>query len=129
LEICKGVLDGLSRFIPDEAFEATNLVVKIPATITPYTTAKAIRLKADRPLFRIEIAIGGGEYPKLSKYRASVPAVTFANWQEEFFYVLAHEYAHILQWLKVNGLGFSRFYEVEAEEFALLTFNKFKELQ
>lgn len=55
-------------------------------------------------------------YPWASEYRKSVGPVRFESWQEEFLFVLAHEFRHIDQFWMLNP---PRHYEVDAEHFAM----------
>jgi len=64
-------------------------------------------------------------YPRDSTYRKRAGTSKFLSWAEEFVLTLAHEMAHVAQWMKLEGFGAAQ-YEVEAEKFGMDVLAKFR---
>lgn len=64
-------------------------------------------------------------YPRDSTYRKRAGSARFLSWAEEYVLTLAHEMAHVAQWLELEGFGAAQ-YEVEAEKFGMDVLAKFR---
>lgn len=78
--------------------------------------------------FLVRLLIGGDlSYSFVWEYRKRAGATELHGWDEEFLYLLSHEMAHIMQFRRDWGFGYSYHYEVEAEIFAQKTLKEYRD--
>lgn len=120
------ILDNRSSFSTATLRKLTNFVAKkcrLPelAHIRVYDgrgeglAYKSSPYKDTPTVSCVEIWLKDGPFPKVNCYRKRAGKMKIYSWEEEYVLILAHELRHIDQfWTKMP-----RFYEVDAERFAM----------
>lgn len=71
---------------------------------------------------RIQVSVTPGELPAWLLYRRAAGIVHMRDWRDEVIYTAAHELRHVDQFID----GVPRYYEVDAERFAMSVLLEFR---